>query len=106
MPKITNNEFVGSLVAATQQDRIDWQPTGLPQEFSASFGGKYTLLVRSSFGPRCQLDVKDSEGTTIVRIDQDEDLRISELYEMARRHALKIDEALADLLSEIDKPKN
>ena len=50
------------------------------------------------------LDVKNSEGETIIRITPYDDIRILQLFELARRHALKIDEALADLLKEIDNP--
>jgi hypothetical protein len=76
-----------------------------------SFGAKWTLLLSQGIDSRTgtftsTLDVKDSEGEDIVSIGTDEDARIHELHEMARRHALKIDEALADLLNEIDKPKN
>jgi hypothetical protein len=110
MPKITNHELVNGLFVATEQDQIDWQPTAKPQEFAASFGGKWTLLISEGFTGvplqfTRQLYVKDSEGTTMVRIADSDDSRIPELYEMARRYALKINEALADLLNEIKKPQ-
>jgi hypothetical protein len=111
MPRITNNELVNRIIAATDEDRIDWQPTAKPREFSASFGGKWTLVIsQGGVDNRGQLvstlNVRDSEGERIVGIDSEEDERIHGLHEMARRHALKIDDALADLLKEIDKPKN
>ena len=110
MPKITNYQLVDSILLATDQDRIDWQATAKPQEFAASFGGKWTLLIREGFTgspPRFarELYVKDSEGTTMVRITDSDDHRIPDLYEMSRRYALKINDELAELLKEIDKPK-
>ena len=107
MAKITNYEFLERIIVATEQEKIDWQPTGSPREFTASFGGKWTLLVSQEFigNAPCALSVKDSEGDTIVRIGTADDPRVDALHEMARRHALKIDDALADLLNEIDKPK-
>jgi len=106
MPRITNYELISRIYSATDQDRIDWQATARPQEFTASFGGKWTLVLSTSSLNIVVLDVKDSEGETIVRITSREDERISDLHDMARRYALKIDKALADLLNEIDKPKN
>jgi hypothetical protein len=107
MPKITNQEVVNSLLAATEQGQIDWQPTAIPDQFTASFGGKWTLLFTREFvsgeGTTPFLYFKDSEGQTLLRITRFEDNRIPEVYELARRYALKIDEALADLLKEIEK---
>ena len=109
MPKITNQELVSSLYAATYEDRIDWQPTGEPDVFTASFGGKWTLALSRRINNEgtwvSLLEVRDTEGQRILLVTRFDDDRLPELYEMARRHALKIDEALADLLKEIDKPQ-
>jgi hypothetical protein len=108
MTRITNHELANRIIVATDQDRIDWQPTARSQEFTASFGGKWTLVISHYFSALQDmygLEVKDSEGEIITRVTSLEDHRIQELHEMARRYALKIDEALADLLKEIDKPK-
>ena len=108
MPKITNHELINRIIVATDQDRIDWQTTARSQEFTSSFGGKWTLVLSHYFTALQDvyaLEVKDSEGEILNRVTSLEDNRIQELHEMARRHALKIDEALADLLKEIDKPK-
>ncbi len=108
MAKVTNYEFASRIIMATDQGRIDWQPTAQAREFTASFGGKWTLLVSQPMSEQFHavLTVKDSEGETIIRIVSTEDPRLDDLHEMARRMALKIDDALVDLLSEIDKPKD
>lgn len=109
MPKITNVQLIDSVQTASEQGRIDWQPTGTPEQFAASFGGKWTLVIDKSTGPGGQeifyLDLQDSTGQSILRITNWDSERISGLYEMARRHALKVDEALADLLKELDNPQ-
>ncbi len=107
MRKITNQELINSLVVATEQDRIDWEPSGTVDQFTASFGGKWTLLfdkTEDDEGEHFWLDVKTSEGETIVRITPHDDSRIPALFEAVRRYALKIDKALADLLKEIEGP--
>jgi hypothetical protein len=107
MRKITNQELIDSLSTATEQDKIDWTPTGVEDQYTASFGGKWTLLIDKSRNNRGEdvffITMKDSAGQTILKIYAWDDERIPGLYEMARRCALKIDEALADLLKEIDK---
>ncbi len=105
MQKVTNAELVQRIITATEEGRIDWQPTAKPQEFTANFGGKWTLVI-FDWGPGSRLDMVDSEGELLIRVVSEENLRVPELHEMARRHALKIDEAVVDLLNEIDKPKN
>jgi hypothetical protein len=109
MRKITNQELIDSLFSATEQDRVDWQPTGTTDQYAASFGGKWTVLIDkisiSGGTDRFWMEVKDSTGETIVRVTHAEDNRIREIFEMARRQALKIDEALADLLKELRNPQ-
>ena len=46
MRKITNQELINSLLVATEEDRIDWQPTATLDQYTASFGGKLDALVR------------------------------------------------------------
>jgi hypothetical protein len=109
MRRISDQELINSLIVATEEDRIDWQPSGTVDQYTASFGGKWTLVIdkgqNSSGDDIFWLDVKDSAGENIVRLTPYDDNRIPALFEMARRFALKIDQALADLLKEIDKAK-
>ncbi len=109
MPKITDHELVNGLVVGTEEGRIDWQLTGSAGQFTASFGGKWTLLftqrVTSDREIVPVLEVQNSEGETLLRLTRFQDDRIPDLYETARRRALKIDEALADLLKEINSPQ-
>ena len=111
MPTITNFELVERLLVATDKGKVDWQPTARADEFTASFGGKWTLVLRqdwlaSPLEGTYRLDFKNAEGEILVRGEEKDDQRVPALYEMARRHALSIDEALADLLNEIDRPSN
>jgi hypothetical protein len=110
MAKISNYEFLTRIFTATEQDRIDWQSTAKPREFTASFGGRWTLVILQEYmGSPAALNtalyVRNSEGETIVTIDSEQDVRVEQLHELARRHALKIDDALVDLLGEIEKPE-
>jgi hypothetical protein len=52
-----------------------------------------------------RLDMQDSTGETMLRINDSDDARISDLWELARRYALKVDDAIADLFKELDEPQ-
>jgi hypothetical protein len=117
MPQISDQEFVNKVLVATLNDKIDWQPTAQADRFSASFGGKWTVLVTATFDrygppPAAQpfydydLTLRDSAGEQILRIDSEHNDRISELHELARRRALKVNEAIEDFMKELDEPQS
>jgi hypothetical protein len=96
-------ELVTKLMQATETGRIDWQKTATSDRYAASFGGRWTVVIdyNANSEHRYFLALKDSEGQEVLRIW--DDLRLSNLFESARRKALKIDEAIADVLKELDK---
>jgi hypothetical protein len=78
--------------------------------FSAKYGGKWALTIDKSSdaeGPydNYWLALTNAEGEEILKIFSANEERLDELFEMARRRALKVDEALSDLLEAIDARK-
>lgn len=116
MAHITDQEFVTRVLAATIDGKIDWQPTAELQQYTASLGGKWTILVGEYFsgirgaagepGFDYALTLKDSAGDQLLRIEDGQDGRIRELHELARRRALKVNEAIEDFLKELDEPQS
>jgi len=110
MPRITKAQVVDSLYVATEQDRIEWQPTAEAQQFIATFGPKWSVVISRSFNiafapqPLTTLFVMKSDGEALLQVQDSDDPRLRELHEMARRRALKIDDDLTDFLNEVDKP--
>jgi hypothetical protein len=102
----TDSEFVEKLLNATQEGRVDWLPTAIEKQFAAAFSGKWTVLVDQSRKDPDQywLTLKDSDGQEMLTIFTADDRRISLVFEAARRQALKVDVALADVIKELDKP--
>jgi len=47
--------------------------------------------------------LRNAAGEIILYIDDSDDERIARLHELARRRALKVDEAIADFLKELDE---
>ena len=114
MTTVSNDEFIQRLLNATTEEKIDWQPTAQGDEYTASFGGKWTLVCRRRRrmivrgGESETIDVlllKNLQGEELLRIDDDELITVTQLFVMARRHALKVNEAVADLLRELDEPQ-
>ena len=115
MPIISNEELLTRLLAAANEEKIDWHPTARPDEYTASFGGKWTLVSRHWIRGAIRYENEDpnryiiilqnSEGEELHSIKDDEDNRVRELYLLARRRVLKVDDAIADLLKELDEPQ-
>ena len=107
---ISDQDIITKILSASLEGKIDWKPTARSSEFAASFGGKWTLLADSfqsqTGGLIEDLTMKDSAGKQLIRITSRVDPRVSDLYELARRQALKVDEALEDLFKEIDEPQS
>lgn len=97
----------------TVSGRIKWEPTAEDDHFVASVGGKFTILARSytwrdevgGKGGGPSLVLKDAEGRELIRVTSSvEGLtvnQLSELYEMVRRQALRVDEKVDEVLAEL-----
>ena len=97
---ISDDEFVSKILQATEERRIAWEPTANPSYISASFGGKWTIGVLAQ---NSTLKLLDAEGQQLLAI---QDTRVNRIFDLAKRQVLKVDEAIAGLLSELEKPQN
>ena len=104
MPSITDRELVIKLLQATNDGRIKWDRADVNDRFAAKYADKWTLTVDRSEGDyeTFWLALSNAEGEEILRIYSSAEERVDRLFELARRQALRIDEALSDLLKEID----
>jgi len=106
-------EFFEGVLSKTRAGRIRWQPTADESEYIAAIGGQFTLSVSQyadeDFHPhtRYALILKDQDGrllTRVTSIDVGIDTEgIRELYETARRQALKVDDKIDQVLGELSK---
>src|SRR5712692_10105916 len=106
-------DFFQGVLSKTRAGRIRWQPTAEDEEYIAAIGGQFTLSISQFVEPyltphtRCALDLKDQDGRLLTRVTTG-DLGIDqtdllELYEAARRQALKVDDKIDQLLGELSK---
>jgi hypothetical protein len=110
MPDIDDKDLIATLLRATLGGKLSWESTGTPDRFAASYGGRWTLTVDRSMdedrgSTNFYLTITNAQGEEILRIWGQPDNVLPRLFERARRHALKVDEALGDLIKEIGEDK-
>src|ERR1035441_7407688 len=100
-------EFFNGVLSKTRAGKIPWKPTAEDSNFIATIGGQYVLSV-SAYDveaplaevpqPRYALVLRDRNGdelTTVTDTDQEISANeIQELYETARRKAIRVDEKI------------
>lgn len=106
MPHPIEDQLVTKLFQRTTQGQVDWQTTGLGNQLTASFAGKYAILLSGGPLGGHSLQVRNADGDELVNLSLLEEPRLQALYDLAFSHARKETEAqLADLLLELDKPQ-
>jgi hypothetical protein len=112
-------EFLKGVLAKTKAGRITWEPTVQESTFIAAIGGQFALSISSwteaipgstpamrSSGQGTRqayaLVLRDEVGRQVVRVtDTDEGISASDmrdLYEAARRQAVRADERIEDAI--------
>ncbi len=108
---------VGRLLEASQNGKLQWDPTADRRAFVTSVGGEHTFRIQletrttiNEFGnpdtydsPR--LDMLDDKGKLLWDIEMDQNNRkfLWELYEVARRIGNRLDERLDRVMKALDK---
>lgn len=112
MPTESDKQLVSRLLQSTEAQQLDWEPTATANEFVTSFGGKYTVTVGDVYAlvegtPTLVsfASLKDARGETLISVNSSQFHAVADLHEAARRRAMKVDQAVADVLLELDKPK-
>ncbi len=117
-------EFFNGVLSKTREGKIPWKPTAEESNFIATIGGKYVLSVSyvvepstAAKGipiegaeepqPHYALALRDRDGdelTTVTDIDQEISAHeIQELYETARRKAIRVDEKIGGVLEVLSR---
>jgi hypothetical protein len=107
-------EFFEGVLAKTREGRILWKPTADESDFIAAIGGQFTLSTsvwteQGSWGKETRkytLALRDQSGRELTKVAEDDLARpdeLRELYEAARRKALRVDEKIGDVLEVLKK---
>jgi hypothetical protein len=115
MADAKEEQFYLEVLNKTMVGRIRWEKTAEEQTYIASMGGKFTLSITESpftnlYGVEAVeniLTLTDSDGRVLTRVStRDSNVEkpaLRELYEAARRQALKVDEKLDLVLEQLRK---
>lgn len=111
MPNLTDAELISKLLEATDDRQVTWEKTDVPDRFVAKYADKWTLTIDRSPDPVSPypsywLSLSNARGEEILKILSSNEHDLDRLFELARRRALKVDEALSDLLKEIETHKD
>jgi hypothetical protein len=105
-------QLIEGLIRATQDGKVRWFPTAKLQEFTASFRGKFSVVVSEtppgqiqrllSSEPVYELRVEDELGTVLHTISGPS---IKPLLEAASRSSVSADRdrAINEILEELDQ---
>ncbi len=102
-----DNALLSRLITASKEGKLDWAPTGTTSsKFVTALSGKYVVSVGEQWvgspSPEHYLRLETQDGISIQTLTDETYPDVKELYEFARRRALKVDEAIDDILKELD----
>jgi len=98
-----SSELVDTILARTREGKLTWEELSLTG-FLVRVGQTMIIIDRSR-GGQITLRITDEAGKTIEAVDQQPfigDQPLTEIYELARRQVLKVDETLSDLKRKLD----
>lgn len=99
-------ELLGELIRATEEGRLVWRPTARIDEFSTSFKGRFSFLVRKEVDG-CSLRLLDEDDRELLVIPEPRSAlppmppSVSQLFDLARRGGLRVDKAVDEILQEL-----
>ena len=105
---ITDAQLVERIIKATVENTIEWEKTATVDQFTSIYAGKWTLLIDKSPNPGNEdvsdywLALSNAKGDELLRVYDSRVPRLYDLFELARRKALKVNEAVADFIKDLD----
>ena len=93
--------FLNRLLATTKAGKTDWAPTASPKVFTTSLSGKFSILIGGVSDESIWMTIDDNQGTRIHRLTSDDFAELLELYQLARRRALRVDETIDELMKDL-----
>ena len=96
-------KLVEQLLDKTRRQMLSWEPTARGEEFFSTLGGDLSFAVGPWAAGSYALIMRDQHGRKLLGIDSDDVTQVSELYRMAQRQGLKVDESLDQVLEQLTK---
>lgn len=93
-----DSKLLDYLLENTAAGKIRWQPTASDDQFTASFKGKYNVVITSGRSDY-YLRMEDDAEREMLAISNEEDdrNRVHDIFQAARRIALDVDAAIDEI---------
>jgi len=96
-----DNQFLTYLLTSTNAGKVPWQPTAADDQFTASFKGKYNVVLGTGReGPWLKMSNEEDQIMLFIPNNDDPTDRMDNLYNAARRIALNVDTAIDEIIQE------
>ena len=103
-----DSKFISALISATEQGRVKWELTAVEDEYTTSFRGKFSVLTKKAAPDWYGVRVLDPGEREMLEyhgqpndLSYDDWTALRNLFDLARRNALAVDEAIDDFIKEI-----
>jgi len=112
------NRLVGTIIEKTKAGKLGWKATARDDVFIVSVGGDTTIKVSldtveipgskalAGHGITTELRrliLMDEQGNTLVDVGHDKVPAVAELFELARRNALNVEQRVQSLMEVLQK---
>ncbi len=103
-------ELAMQLIRATEEGRLAWRPTARIDEFSTTIQDRYSVLVSKELSGAFYLQLLDEDGRELFQVSITREYvakwthppaerdPIQRLFDLARRNALRVDQAIDEVL--------
>jgi hypothetical protein len=96
-------DFVNSVLLKAREGKLNWSQLS-PASFAAPVGNNSIAIERRS-GDTYKMDIMNSEGRAIASFLHDSAASLEamkDIYNLARRKALRVDETISEILSDLE----
>jgi hypothetical protein len=92
--------LVKFLAEATETGRIKWESTAEANQFVTALKGKYKIEL-TKLGP-CYMKMVDKDDKELLALSSDDYGQVADLYELARRVAFSVDDAIDEIVKDLE----
>ena len=100
--ELDTTPLLNAILEKTKAGKLKWEETADEDVFIASVGGDTTLKVSKEPGLLVKLSLLSEQGKTVWEVT-DLSYELDELFRLARRVALKVDEKVEALLETLQR---
>ncbi len=99
-----DQHFIRTLLQATSTRRLVWQESSTVECYATTFLGKYDVALEKQ-ADGCRLRMTDHLQRELLSVRSTDYVGIGELFEAVRRALYNVDEAIDEIIENINHPR-